>query len=568
MVIRNRNVAMLKSFKSETKHFETQSHKWKAVDPKRTGERKVLHGICGACMQRDCATLVHLEDGIVVRIEGNPEAPPNYGVLCARGIAEIMGLYNPFRIKAPMVRTNPEKGLDIDPMWKEVSWAEALDIVAERLKTVKKKDPRGLLLFKGFGNLDTILRGPFLKAFGTPNEIGSHGPLCSVHYASSLVQAGFPVSIVDLEYCQYHITIGRSLGPNFATATGIRKFAKALDRGMKLVVVDPRCSYEASKGEWIPIRPGTDFAFLLSMAHVILHENLQYDVWFLKNRTNAPYLIGPNGYYHADNHTGKPLIWDPIENTAKPFDVEFSDIALSGTYTVYGIKCRTGFDIIRDEFAKYTPEWAEEICTVPAKTTRRIATEFVEHARLGSTIEIDGFPFPFRPVSLNTERMVTNHRGGTYADLTGKIINMLVGNIEVPGGCMTNGPRGPLLAPGRDGVVKPVYEAIGAPFKFPPDHIDSTEFYPNKHTAPHLAILAILEPEKHYHEYQAEAWITAGSNPIRKTAQPHLFVEAFKKIPFGVSIAYHMDEPTILADVVLPEHSFMERFRVEVFHMQ
>jgi len=74
---------------------------------------------------------------------------------------------------------------------------------------------------------------------------------------------------------------------------------------------------------------------------------------------------------------------------------------------------------------------------------RRLAREFVEHARIGSTIEIDGFTFPFRPVSLNVERNVTNRRGGTYADLVGKIINLLVGNIEVPGGCLSCSYRGP-----------------------------------------------------------------------------------------------------------------------------
>ena len=71
------------------------------------------------------------------------------------------------------------------------------------------------------------------------------------------------MAIVDLQYCQYHITSGRSLGPNFGIVPGMRRFSKAIERGMKLVVVDPRSSYEASKGEWVPIRPGTDLAFLL-----------------------------------------------------------------------------------------------------------------------------------------------------------------------------------------------------------------------------------------------------------------------------------------------------------------
>lgn len=553
---------MLGQMKSSRRLCESSPYRWKEVDPALKGTRKMLYGICGSCMQHDCATLVHMEDGIVVKIEGNKESPPNYGSLCGRGRSEIMSLYNPYRVKTPLVRTNPEKGLDVDPMWKEVPWEEALSMVAERLKKVREKDPRGLVLCEGFGNRETLLRKEFAKAFGTPNEVGTHGPLCTIHYASCLVHSAFPEAIADMEYCQYLVSFGRSLGPNFATTGATRRFAKAIDRGMKLVVIDPRSSYEASKGEWIPIRPGSDLAFLLAMAHVMMHEGLPYDAWFLKNRTNAPYLIGPDGNYLRDPATGKPMLWDPVERCAKTFDSGFAEISLEGAYEVARRPCRTAFDLILEEFGAYTPEWAEPICTVPAKTIRRIAREFVENARIGSTIEIDGFTFPFRPASVNTHRGVTNHRGGTYADLTGKIINMLVGNIEVPGGCVGDSQRGPLLAPDRDGVVKPMFEAAPMPFKFPPDHIDCHEYYPNKHTGPHLTIKAILEPEKYHHDYRVEAWMNVGGNPIRKNAQPELGIAALKKIPFVVSVAYHMDETTIMADVVLPEHTSLERSMV------
>ena len=240
-------IAMLRKFSSKRKIPDSGVYQWKKVDPGSKGEREVITGICGSCMQKDCATRVHLEDGIVVKVEGNPDAPPNYGTLCGKGQAEILSLYNPYRVKTPMVRTNPEKGLDIDPMWKEVSWDEALGIVTDRLKEIRDKDPRGLVQCEGFGNKESILRAPFLKAFGSPNEVATHGELCTVHYATCLVHAGFTVAIVDLEHCRYHITLGRSLGPNFATTSGTRKLAKALDRGMKLVVVDPRCSLRPPK---------------------------------------------------------------------------------------------------------------------------------------------------------------------------------------------------------------------------------------------------------------------------------------------------------------------------------
>lgn len=544
-------------------------YQWDPVDEKNAGKKKTLFGLCRHCMQGDCQTLVHMEDGVVVKVEGRDGVPPNYGALCLRGNSAIMNLYNPYRVKTPMVRTNPVKSLDVDPRWKEVSWEEALDITARELKKVREEDPRGLAICEGWGQRDTILRVPFKAAFGTPNEIGSHGALCTVHYATGLVHGNFPVSIVDLEHCNYHITIGRSVGPNIATTGGTRKFSRAIERGMKFVCLDPRCSYEATKGQWVPIRPGTDYAFLLAMAHTMMYEIKTYDEEFLVKRTNCAYLLNTDGDYLRDEATNKPLVWDQKTEKAVPFDQKGTQPLLEGSMLIDGNMIPTCFTHVKSGFASYTPEWAESICTVPAKTIRQIANDFVSYAQIGSTIDINGFTFPLRPVSLNTERNLTNHRGGTYADLTGKLINMMVGAIEVPGGCLGSGYRGPsAIPPTEDGTARPGYEAVPKPFVFPPQTIGLQEFFPHCHTTPHLAANAILEPEKYYIDYDIKAWFSIGGNPIRMDADPEKFVRVFQKIPFHVAMAYHIDEVSALADVILPEHSFMERLRVAPFYPQ
>lgn len=547
--------------------FGFSSYEWHAAEEQHSQGTTTLHGICRMCMQGDCSTTVHLEDGVVVKVEGR-NVPPNYGSLCPRGNSATMNLYNPYRVKAPLIRTNPEKGLEVDPMWKEVSWDEALDYTAKKLKEVYDEDPRGLAVCEGWGNRETIMRVPFQHAFGTPNEIGAHGSLCTVHYGTGLIHGNFPISVVDLEYCDYHITLGRSVGPNIATVPGTRKLTKALERGMKLVVVDPRSSYEAAKGEWVPIRPGTDLAFLLGLAHSILFDVQKFDVWFLKNRTNGPYLIDQQGDYLRDKETGKPMIWDLNDGKAKPYDARLGEIALEGVFNIDGQEVKTGFQLIKEGFKEYTPEWAESISTVPAQDIRRIAKEFIDHARIGSTIEIEGFTFPFRPVSVNTERNVMNHRGGTYSDLVAKIINMLAGAIEVPGGCLGCGYRGEkALAPGPDGTMMPGYEAKDRPFVFPPNY-DMHTFYPNSHTTPHLACSAMANPKEYHIDYDLKAWLNIGGNIIKYNANPEQYIDMMKKIPFSVSIAYSMDEPAIMSDVVLPEHSFLERSRLAPFWPQ
>ncbi len=170
--------------------------------PPKTEHEEWIYSTCSGCMQADCSIKVLLKDGVVTRIEGNPESPLNKGKSCLRSVAGIMGLYNPYRIKAPMKRTNPQKGPDIDPGWVEISWDEALDTVAARFKKIMAEDPRKLVVWWGWGACEVALvmsRVPSATGHSshlistllrTPNMIYSR-PLCAIHYASNTVQMVF-----------------------------------------------------------------------------------------------------------------------------------------------------------------------------------------------------------------------------------------------------------------------------------------------------------------------------------------------------------------------------------------
>src|SRR5208283_2075623 len=149
------------------------------------------------CMQADCGTLVHTQDGVVSKIEGNPNSPTNQGKIDLRGLSAIMNLYNPYRVKTPLKRTNPNKGPDVDPRWVEITWAEALDTIASKIKKIRDEDPRKLVIWEGFGEAEVYLEmmlGPFKDAFGALNVISSHGPECPIHYAACLSHGQFPES--------------------------------------------------------------------------------------------------------------------------------------------------------------------------------------------------------------------------------------------------------------------------------------------------------------------------------------------------------------------------------------
>jgi molybdopterin-containing oxidoreductase family molybdopterin binding subunit len=252
--------------------------------------------------------------------------------------------------------------------------------------------------------LSYFIRPVWAIAYGTPNSDWV-GYFCGNYlHASMYLTNGAFHSDFDLDHCNYVILLGNQQGfmAGLNATVMARKMAEARRRGLRVIVVDPVGTNAAAKAdEWVPIRPGTDGAFILSMIHVLLNEFNCYDRDFLRARTNAPYLVLPDGGYQKEEAGEKPLVWDQKSDSAMPFDQEGIEPALEGTFTVYGVPCRTAFDLLREQVKNYPPEKAASITTIPAETIRRIAKEFGEAARIGSTIMIDDQPLPYRPVAVN-----------------------------------------------------------------------------------------------------------------------------------------------------------------------
>ena len=263
-----------------------------------------------------CGVLASVAGGKVVRVEGNPEHPQSQGRLCARGNAGTGLLYDPDRLKTPLLRIG-ERG---EGRFKPVSWDEALDFLAGRL--VKLRDEHGpeSVAFFPHGNGARFF-ATLMRAYGTPNSAEPSFAQCrgprEVGYSLTFGQGLGSPEPVDLEEARLVVLIGSHLGENVFTSQ-ITAFATGLARGAKLIAVDPRFSTAASKADWwLPIRPGTDIALLLAWMNVLIAEDL-YDEEYVK------------------------------------------------TYA-------SGFDRLANHVREFTPEWAEAITEIPAAKIRETA---------------------------------------------------------------------------------------------------------------------------------------------------------------------------------------------------
>ncbi len=295
---------------------------------------------CNACGGQ-CGILVHVVDGHAVKIDPNPWNPNNYsnissdffadyspetGVrqgasICPKGNAGLGGLYDPDRVREPMKRTNPRKGRDEDPGWVSLSWAQAIDEIAARLRPLREGGHPEELLWWSEDHSFTHVQADFCKLFGTPNY-SNHSNLCDVARKASFKMAiGDDRPLADFIESKYILLFGWNPTSALKWIHLARIITQGIERGARMVVVDPYMSDTAAKAhEWVPIRPATDGALALALGHVIVRDKL-YDEDFVANWTS-------------------------------------------------------GFEEYSALVATAPPEWAEGITGIPAKTIERLAREF------------------------------------------------------------------------------------------------------------------------------------------------------------------------------------------------
>lgn len=240
-------------------------------------------GVCIVCPWH-CATEVFVKDDRVVYVRGN-ENSANGSTRCVKGVSSIHLSEDPDRLLNPMKKNSAGK-------FEPISWDQAFTEIAEKLALIKEQyGPEALIYLFHLDSNEMFSYQLFTQLYGTPNWSG-HGAACDQdRRLGAMSTFGHPLPTKDFAHSRFVMLWGCDpFGPNEALHEN-RELVESMKKGCKLVVVDPNRSRTAEKADvWVPIKPGTDGAMALAMAHRII-ETKAYDAEFCES-----YVYGFNRF--------------------------------------------------------------------------------------------------------------------------------------------------------------------------------------------------------------------------------------------------------------------------------
>jgi anaerobic selenocysteine-containing dehydrogenase len=356
-------------------------------------KRIICHNGMGGCFEH-CGLLAYIDKktGKLVKVEGNPDNPLSRGFMCQgrRIAAETKNwpaslLYHPNQLLYPLKRVG-ERG---EGKWQRISYEQALDEIADKLKELKERyGPECLGFVEGTYRSDAFLvRARFSNAWGNPGNYTSPGTVCH-HNNWALEQMLIGACIETTPLISDKTRLVVALGFNFPEALprSWHVIRTQFRRNLKLVVVDPRVTELAREADiYLQIRPGTDGALVLSWIKVLI-DNDMYDKEFLKEWTNAPFLVRTDAMKLLRESDIDPkgssenfVVWDERNNEvavwkSRSFEYAPKEVspALKGAYKIRlangkEVECKTVWQLFVERVSKYTPEYVENITWIPAE---------------------------------------------------------------------------------------------------------------------------------------------------------------------------------------------------------
>lgn len=444
-----------------------------------------------------CGMQGRVVDGRLVKLEGSPLHPMNLGALCPKGQAAPELLYNPDRVQGPLRRIG-ERG---EGAWEPINWETALSMVAGRLKDVRAKgSPERLAFMYGEtrGQMrDVITR--FTQAMGSPNAV-SHDSLNieAAKLAHLLTQGVYDLMAYDLENTNFVLSFGASL---LEAGRPVQRFLAGqsyMRRGRP----------ERGKIVMVDPRQGVSGA--------------KADEWIpIRPGTDAALALGMAYIIISSGMVDQ----DFVENYSFGYE-DWEDEA--------GVQHKGFKSLVLENHDLKT---AAEITGVPAGTIARLAGEFATNRPSVALVPCKG-------------GLLNGSANGLYTAMAIHALNALVGSIETPGGVQVQRypacPGWPDLP--KDSVAERGRQAErvdGAGTQFP------------------LARHAYQAVADHIRQgYPLDVLFLYDANPMFECPNGGArWADAFSRVDFIVSFSSFLDETAQFADLVLPDHTFLERWQ-------
>ncbi len=247
------------------------------------GTQEIKKTCCQFCAAV-CGVLVHVEDGRVVRIKGNPDHPLSHGYTCERPGIAPKWLYQPDQLLYPLKRVG-KRG---EGKWQQISWDDAMGEIGQKLIALKGRyGPETLGFLEGtYRGNDYWPRGRFASLFGNPHNIFAPGIICGINDMGINMAVTGDVTTFSTDLSNSNCAVFWGSNPSQSETrswTHLKKMKKEKD--VKIIVVDPRQTRTTDMADiWLRPRPGTDTALAMGWLHVIINEEL-YDKDFVENWT-------------------------------------------------------------------------------------------------------------------------------------------------------------------------------------------------------------------------------------------------------------------------------------------
>lgn len=333
-----------------------------------------------------CSLKCTVRDGRVSLIEPSDAWEDDaFSKVCVKGLSEIQHIYSSERLQTPLKRVGPRgKGEFV-----AISWDEALDTVANTIRSLQSEFGDDCILYSSGGEIEEGYRLPFL---------------CDMMHAQPLFLVGINIGWANgfgpaIGYvtgygessneCRDWVNADNVFifGSNYLESCLMNSnlFFDAKDAGTRFITIDPHFSTTASKSdEWIPIEPGTDGALLLGMATTILDEGL-YDEAFMRDSTAFPFLVDVQtglllrdhateaDPFEPDRGEDNPFfVWDATSGSPRSYLDAAIDPVLEGEFEINGALYKTVFSLYKENQQPYTVEWASAKCGVPEDDIKRL----------------------------------------------------------------------------------------------------------------------------------------------------------------------------------------------------